>query len=190
MRQSIRLIRGEGEEQYPDNEDGTNPLDPKEDDANTPVYKVEEPPVEPEEPPTLSYTMEKNRVTEAKLKPGTEDKYGFEKGDTVEYEVKITNTGECDLTMDVTDSFADADKFTDLRVTNVDGAVKNSDLTDRVGVNITIKAGGAATVTFTAIVATDIELLSDSAVDDGKGYENTAKTDNVKGTYTLPRRIM
>ncbi len=132
--------------------------------------------------PKLSYEMDKNRVTPAKLKPGT-TKYGFEKGDTVEYAVTIQNTGDCDLTMDVTDRFADTDKFTDLKVTKVEGATKNRDLTDKVGVNITVKAGETATVTFTAIVAKDIENLSDAITDDGKGYENTAEVSNVKGIY-------
>ena len=134
--------------------------------------------------PKLSYVMEKNRVTPAKLKPGTTDKYGFENGDIVEYAVTIQNTGECDLTMDVTDRFTDEDKFTDVKVTKVDGAAKNSDIADKVGVNITVKAGETATITFSAVVATDVEILSGTAADDGKGYENIAETSNVKGTYT------
>ena len=166
-----------GEEQYPDNPDGTNPLDDKKDTANTPVkHKT----------PVMSYTMEKERVTLAKLKPDTTDKYGFEKGDEVEYAVTIKNTGNASLSMDVTDVFADMDKFTGLSVKSVegDGIVKNSDLTGSVGVNITIPAGKTATVIFTATVETDIELLSGSEADDGKGHENTAETSNVKGTYT------
>lgn len=134
--------------------------------------------------PKLSYTMEKNRTTPAKLKPGTTDKYGFVKDDTVEYAVTIKNTGDCDLTMDVTDRFTDADKFTDLKVTKVENATKNSDLSEPVGVNITINAGETATITFTATVATDIEILSGTAKDDGKGYENIAEVSDIKGTYT------
>ena len=134
--------------------------------------------------PKLSYTMEKNRTTPAKLKPGTTDKYGFVKDDTVEYAVTIKNTGDCDLTMDVTDRFTDADKFTDLKVTKVENATNNSDLSEPVGVNITINAGETATITFTATVATDIEILSGTAKDDGKGYENIAEVSDIKGTYT------
>ncbi len=133
--------------------------------------------------PELSYTMDKNRLTLAKLKPGTTDQYGLEKGDTVEYAITIKNTGDCELTMDVTDKFTDADKFTDLKVTKVEGATRNSDLTDKVGVNITVKVGETATITFSAVVATDIEILSNAATDDGKGYENIAEASNVKGIY-------
>ena len=50
--------------------------------------------------------------------------------------------------------------------------------------NITVPAGKIATVTFTATVATDVELFSGAAADDGKGYENTAETSNVKGVVT------
>ncbi|MFR9310058.1 SpaA isopeptide-forming pilin-related protein [Hydrogeniiclostridium mannosilyticum] len=136
--------------------------------------------------PELSYTIEKERVTPAKLKPGTADKYGFEEGDEVAYAVTVENTGDSPLSMDVTDVFADPSKFSNLSMKSVegDGVVKNSDLTNPVGVNITVPAGKIATVTFTATVATDVELFSGAAADDGKGYENTAETSNVKGVVT------
>lgn len=138
------------------------------------------------------YTMKKERVTLApeKAKSG---KYGFYKGDKVTYDVTIANTGSMDLTMDVTDAFADVDLFSTPMVKSVkfylNGSVRQNMEMGAVNqitgsnANITIKTGGYAVVTYEAYVLTDLENLSNAALDDGLGYLNTATTTNVSGKY-------
>lgn len=141
--------------------------------------------------PKVSYTMEKGRITNADPNGNTKT-YGFVRGDKVQYQVIIKNTGELPLTMDVSDSFADADKFEDLKVEKVEGATENEDLAGSVGKNITIEAGKTAVLTFSAVVATDNVNLDDAENRDwskadnegAKGYLNTAKTENVSAKYT------
>ena len=78
------------------------------DTANTPVQVPEE--------PTPSYEINKERTDKAPKKSDTE-KYGFKRGDTVTYEVHISNTGDMALKMYVTDAFASEvkDYFKELR---------------------------------------------------------------------------
>ena len=171
---------------YPDDEE--NPLKPKDDTANTPVQV-----------PTPDYAMEKTRVSEAPKKSST--KYGFYRGNSVTYEVAVTNTGTMDLEMLVNDAFDKniAGYFEDLKITSVKFVDKatgteNSDLgkllaKDGTGVGttkayISLNVGGKAIVTYTAKVSnTAKESLSNAAADDGLGYLNTATTSEVKGHY-------
>ena len=141
--------------------------------------------------PKVSYTMEKGRITNADPNGNTKT-YGFVRGDKVQYQMIIKNTGELPLTMDVSDSFADAEKFEDLKVEKVEGATENEDLAGSVGKNITIEAGKTAVLTFSAVVATDNVNLDDVENRDwsepdnegAKGYLNTAKTENVSAKFT------
>lgn len=145
----------------------------------------------PVQVPKVSYTMEKGRITNADPNGNTKT-YGFVRGDKVQYQVIIKNTGKLPLTMDVSDSFADADKFEDLKVEKVEGATENEDLAGSVGKNITIEAGKTAVLTFSAVVATDNVNLDDAENRDwskadnegAKGYLNTAKTEKVSAKYT------
>lgn len=145
----------------------------------------------PVQVPKASYTMEKSRITNADPNGKTKT-YGFVRGDKVKYQVTIKNTGDMPLTMDVTDSFADADKFEDLKVETVEDATENGDIEGSVGKNITIEAGKTAVITFSAVVATDNVNLDDAENRDwsepgnegAKGYLNTAKTENVSAKFT------
>ena len=157
---------------YPDK------LGDKSDDANTPVQKPDK------DTPTPSYEMDKERRTEAPAKDDTK-KFGFHRGDTVVYDVTITNTGDLPLKMFVTDAFADevSQYFKDLKITAIDG----EDISENgmgIGTDtarIRIMPGATAVVTYTAVVSDDApERLSFTASDDGNGYLNTAKTYNVK----------
>lgn len=158
-------------------------------------------------PANPSYEMYKIRTTAATVKPDT-DKYGFQAGETVSYDVVIKNTGNVDLTMDVTDEFDDEakDYFTTPVFKEVKGGTKNSVAEDKNTVNITVKAGETATVTYEATVAftakeylapaaDDSDSLNDAKEpcnrteqtnepDDKDGYKNIAKTSNV--TYPDP----
>ena len=154
----------------------------------------EYPGVTPPEPDKTNpdYTMEKERTTEAPAKKDTEQ-YGFFKGDRVEYDVTIKNTGSMDLTMDVDDAFEKAELFSTPKVKAVkfyqNGSKRQSmemgalNSVDGSVANITIKRDGYAIVTYEAYVLNDNEFLSDHAKDDGKGYLNTARTYNVVGKY-------
>ena len=145
----------------------------------------------PVQVPKASYTMEKSRITNADPNGNTKT-YGFVRGDKVKYQVTIKNTGDMPLTMDVTDSFADTDKFENLKVETVEGAIENGDIEGSVGKNITIEAGKTAVITFSAVVATDNVNLDDAENRDwskpdnegAKGYLNTAKTENVSAKFT------
>lgn len=155
-------------------------LDKKDDTDRTPVQV-----------PKASYTMEKSRITDADPNGNTKT-YGFVRGDKVKYQVTIKNTGDMPLTMDVTDSFADTDKFESLKVETVEGATENGDIEGSVGKNITIEAGKTAVITFSAVVATDDVSLDDAENrnwsepdnEGAKGYLNTAKTENVSAKFT------
>lgn len=155
-------------------------LEDKEDDANTPV-QVPETPEEPEP----SYTMDKDRPTPAPEK-GDTGTYGFHRGETVTYEVHITNTGNMPLEMDVSDEFDKdiAQYFNDLRITAVDGCsiIEQDGMgIGQTAVKIRLEPGASATVTYTAVVSDDApENLSYSFRDDGLGYLNTAYTRNVR----------
>ena len=159
-------------EDYPDE------LRDKEDEANTPVQESGK---DGESP---SYTMDKTRVTKAPEKEGTK-MYGFKRGDTVTYDVHITNTGDMPLTMYVTDAFDYRIKkhFEELKISRIDGiAIKE----DGTGIGTTVakirlEPGDKTVVVFTAKVAdTAPEKLSYHAADDGNGYLNTAKTYHVR----------
>ncbi|WP_251497329.1 collagen binding domain-containing protein [Otoolea muris] len=153
-------------------------LGDKEDTANTPVQEPDE---DGENP---SYTMDKARVDGAPEK-GSEGKYGFCRGDSVDYDVHIANTGDMPLTMYVTDEFDYRIRkyFTGLRITKIDGnAIEEAG----AGIGTTVakirmEPGEEAIVTFTATVAeTAPEKLAFHAEDDGGGYLNVAKTYNVR----------
>ena len=79
-------------------EDFPKELEDKKDDANTPVQK-------PNTPENPSYQMDKTRISPAAPKAET-DKFGFHRGDTVTYQVRIVNTGDLPLKMFVTDAYA------------------------------------------------------------------------------------
>ena len=157
-------------EEYPDIPD-------KEDDADTPVQEPEE--------PTPSYTMDKERTSEAPEK-GETGRYGFHRGDTVTYESHITNTGDLPLKMYVSDEYAPEAKeyFENLQIVKIVGAEDISE--DGMGIGadtarIRLMPGKTAIVTFTATVSQSApENLAFSAADDGHGYRNTVKTYNVK----------
>lgn len=139
------------------------------------------------------YTMEKERVTLAPEKAGT-DQYGFFHGDKVTYDVTIANTGDIALTMDVDDAFEIPANFTTpvvkaVRYYRNDTGTENSYMgkTNAVNgsvANITIESNGRAVVTYEAeVLDAAKESLSGAAKDDGLGYLNTATTTNVTGKY-------
>jgi len=159
-------------EDYPDE------LGDKEDTANTPV---QEPGGNGENP---SYTMDKTRVDDAPEK-GSTGKYGFHRGDTVAYDVHITNTGDMPLTMYVRDEFDYRIQryFTGLAITKIDGTAiaENDTGVGTTVAKIRLEPEEEATVTFTATVAeTAPEKLAFHAGDDGNGYSNVAKTYHVR----------
>ena len=151
-------------------------LGDKEDHANTPVQKPEE-----ERP---RYTMSKSRLTPAPEKED-EDRYGFKRGDTVTYEVRVKNTGSMPLKMYVSDEFDPSIRsyFEDLKIIKIDG----EDISETgMGVGyqtarIRLEPGTEAVITYTATVSEKApERLAFTAPDDGNGYLNIARTYNVK----------
>ncbi len=146
-----------------------------------------------------SYKIEESRLTNA-TENGKTGTWGFVKGDPVEYQVTVENTGDLELTMDVKDEFADSKYFTDLTYTEVkagkDSAASDVAWNNNAGggatataPNITVKAGKTAVIIVTAKVAQDTpEKLSDTTEyrkdPQSKGYLNTMTAINVKGTYT------
>ena len=168
-----------GPDEYPDIPD-------KEDDAHTPVQ-------EPKEPPKPDYELSKERVSEAPAKAGTSG-YGFFKGDKVLYDVTVTNTGDMDLSMTVTDNFTDTAYFSEPKAVSVqffkDGGTEDADMGEIVSLEgnaakIKLVVGGYAVVRYEAdVLEAAKELLSEHAVDDGQGYLNTARSTDVTGTYT------
>lgn len=150
--------------------------------------------------PKPAYNMYKVRNEEAP-KAKEDGKFGFIWGDKVTYTVVIENTGNCDLKMNVSDEFEDADNFSLPKVIDVQNATQNALSDNENIVNITIKAGETAKVIYEATVLNGTpEYLADAAKDsdsqlDGKdcnradkdntpddkdGYVNTAKTTDVK----------
>ena len=170
-------------DQYPDD------LGDKSDDAKTPVQNPngsETPgkPDEPQNPGNPSYTIDKTRVSEAPEKENS-GKFGFKKGDTVTYEVRIANTGDLPLKMYVTDSFdpAVAAYFTTPVITTITGEdISEAGCGIGTGIaRIRIEAGASATIMFEATVTNDAaENLSWTASDSGSGYLNTAKSYDVR----------
>jgi hypothetical protein len=155
------------------------------------------------------YEMYKIRTTKA---PSAGDKYGFFAKDEVEYEVHVENTGNIEITMDVTDQFTqNPEYFTvpvlkDVKFTGK-GTWNNKGKDDKVA-NITLNVGEKATVTYTAVVkdeakaylaakAKDSDSLDEknndtnmayqkNKTDDKDGYWNTAECLNV--TYPNPEK--
>lgn len=159
--------------------------------------------------PKVSYELEKARITPATksyaadANSGTDlnEAYGFMIGDRVEYSVTVRNTGELPLNMDITDQFADKEKFKDVKVVDVEltkdglpvSVIKNDlSLSEGAGCNVTIPVGCVAVVKFQATVNTSDVLVDGAANRDwtakdnegAKGYVNTATADNIKATYT------
>ena len=139
-----------------------------------------------------SYKIEKSRLTKA-TENGKTGTWGFVKGDLVEYQVTVENTGDLELTMDVTDVFTDSTLFKELKADKAatgTGVKDNGPCAAAVGVgrNVTIEPGKKATITFTAIVDTDQVFTDDAANRDwtkpdnegAKGYVNTATASHVK----------
>lgn len=128
--------------------------------------------------------MDKTRIDDAPEKGGS-GMYGFHRGDTVAYDVHITNTGDMPLTMYVTDEFDYQIRkhFECLQIVKIDGETIGEDGTG-IGTTIAkirIEPEGEAVVTFTAKVAqTAPEKLAFHAADDGNGYLNVAKTYHVR----------
>ena len=174
-----------GEKKIVTTRDFPKELAEKKDSANTPVQ------LRP------GYILEKKRVTNAPAAgPGL---YGFRRGDRVTYEITVTNTGEMDLEMDVSDAFVDRDYFTDLTFTDItiDGkslmengpdakSVAKDSAQDHV--HIALPEGATGVITVTAVVSKEaVELLAASAEDDREcrdGFTNIARVYNVTGTYT------
>ena len=155
------------------------------------------------------YEMYKIRTTKA---PSKGDKYGFFAQDEVEYEVHIENTGNVEITMDVTDNFTQSpDYFTvpvlkDVKFTGK-GTWNNKGKDDKTA-NISLNTGEQATVTYAAVVkdeareylaarAKDSDSLDEknhdtnmayqmNIPDDKDGYRNTAECVNV--TYPNPQK--
>ena len=139
------------------------------------------------------YELKKKRVSLAPEK-GKSGEYGFFRGNRVLYDVTVTNTGETDLSMTVTDAFEKAEYFSIPRATGVrfyknDGheGISMGEIVSLEGNTAKIKlaVGGYAVIRYEADVLDEAkELLSGHAVDDGLGYLNTARTTEVVGTYT------
>lgn len=152
-------------------------LEDKEDDANTPVQepKCERP----------RYVMSKSRPTPA---PEKEDngRYGFKRGDTVAYEVRIRNTGNMPLKAYVTDEFDFSIRqyFENLKIVKIEGGEDISGNSMGVGyqtARVRMMPGEEIIVTYEATVSADApERLAFMASDDGNGYLNTAKVFSVK----------
>ena len=175
----------------PKNPDGEKykPLVDKEDTANTPVQILPD--------YTPDYTLTKRRVENAALKGGTTDKYGFNHGDKVTYEVVVTNTGNIPIVTYVEDQFEDDVKkyFNELQIesitfkTTADDTTGTGDIITENGCGIgftkayiRVPVGQKAVLLYSAVVADNApENLSFSAQDDGNGYRNIAKTTNPHG---------
>lgn len=159
----------------------------KSDTAHTPIQ------------PRVKYTMTKERTTDAPAKDGKPG-FGFRRAEEVVYEIRIKNESPLNLTTIVNDTFGEqASYFENLRYIGVQSADPAGAPTDvlwnnkvqsenrSVPPNITIMPGVEAVVTVSATVSnTALELLSDTAADDGKGYLNIASTTEVKAEYTHP----
>ena len=122
----------------------------------------------------VEYDMYKVRTTDAPTAIDPDGKFGFAKGEQVDYDVIVSNTGDIDLTMDVTDNFEDEGYFSVPVVSKVTGATWNNEGKNQTVANITVKAGEKATVTFTAKVEEAPVKLADTAKDSDSKFKEPA----------------
>ena len=165
----------------------TPTLEPKEDEAQTPVKE-----------PTYEMYKVRNEDAFAKGK-----KFGFHPGDVITYNVVVKNTSDvASLTLDVTDEMTEHPEYFSLPVVKeVKDAVENSRSEDNNKVNITVDAGHTGIVVYEVTVLNNAkEYLADEAKDsdsldaegndtnrenqankpnDNDGYKNEATADNV-----------
>ena len=138
----------------------------------------------------VSYNMYKIRTTDAPEANDPAGKYGFAKGEKVDYDVIVENTGDLDLTMNVTDNFNNKGYFSDPTVKKVTGAAWNNQGKKLRAANITVKAGETAKVTFTTTVTNAPVKLADTAKDSDSKYkadENAEEKDcNMKDQTNEP----
>lgn len=135
--------------------------------------------------PKIAYHMEKVRITEAPRYEVMEGKYGFHVGNQVTYEIRISNDGETPLTMNVSDTFKEKDRFTDVKIKDItnDGGRIDENLQDAQA-RITVQPQKTAIVTFTAKVGKQADAcLGDAAKDDGKGYANIGTVKDLETSY-------
>ena len=113
----------------------------------------------------VQYNMYKIRTTDAPEALDPAGKYGFAKGETVDYDVVIENTGDLDLTMNVSDNFENEGYFSTPELKEVKNATWNNEGKDKYIANITVKAGETAIVTYTTTVVDAPVWLADTAKD-------------------------
>ena len=195
------VLRMVSEKDYPS-------LAPRSDTANTPVQVL-----------VPGYTLEKIRITEAPVKEiektetskseeetteetkageKTAASYGFRRGDTVLYEIRVKNTGGVTLELSVSDTFEKQDYFENPVWKSVSGkgtvwlngkAAKDGKEDPR----IRIDSGCTAVLSVSAKVSAEAaEYLAPSAKDnkqdDKDGYLNIAKAYNVTGLFSYAAR--
>ena len=129
-----------------------------------------------------AYTVTWNRVTEEPESSETPGKFGFIRGNVVEYDVIVTNNSNVPLTMDVTSEFLDPSAFSDIEVRSVTGADSYSSVATGIGQTITVAPGATATVRFAAQVAINEDNNDHTGAG---GYENIASVKNVVAEVTL-----
>lgn len=132
------------------------------------------------------YYMYKVRTTDAPEANDPEGKFGFIKGEKVDYDVVVENRGDVDLTMNVSDHFNNKGYFSDPIVKKVTNATWNNKAKNQKVANITLKAGETAKVTFTTTVTNAPVKMADTKYDSDSKCEaetkDTAKDTEVSDT--------
>ncbi|MBR0087627.1 MAG: Cys-Gln thioester bond-forming surface protein [Lachnospiraceae bacterium] len=195
--ETVTVLRMVSEKDYPS-------LAPRSDTANTPVQVL-----------VPGYTLEKVRITEAPVKEiektetskseeettgeakvgeKTAASYGFRRGDTVLYEIRVKNTGGVTLDLSVSDTFENQDHFENPVWKSVSGkgTVWLNDKAAKDGKEnprIRIDPGCTAVLSVSAKVSAEAEeylapSAKDNKQDDKDGYLNIAKAYNAAGTFS------
>lgn len=125
------------------------------------------------------YYMYKVRTTDAPEANDPEGKFGFAKGEKVDYDVVVENRGDVDLTMNVSDNFNNKGYFSDPVVKKVTNATWNNEAKNQKVANITLKAGETAKVTFTTTVTNAPVKLADTKYDSDSKCEAETKDTEV-----------
>lgn len=131
--------------------------------------------------PNPHYDMYKIRTTPAPIK-GDSDQYGFRPGDTVLYDVVVKNTGNVDITVDVSDEFEEAAKeyFTEPTVVEV----KNADVVEEKA-SEDAKTDDATTPEATenkpSVEDTDTPKVEGENAEEPKAEGENAETPKVEG---------
>ena len=149
------------------------------------IDKHEDPEDEDQTVEVTDYKMYKVRNEEAS---GSGNKYGFEPGDVVTYDVVIKNiSSRASLRMDVSDKFVEhPEYFSTPKVIDVKNAKVNSKSSNGNKVNITIKAGDTAVVTYAAVIDKNAKAYLAKAAKDSDSLDKDGKDCNRKERTNRP----